>query len=94
MNTEEDVKWEDQPWFLRGQIEGGIELGERLTQDYRDCVVAQEIADRRFNRNDPEAWEKTVNVLVKNAFVLGHMVSGASTLGYPEARNLFEKWSK
>ena len=93
MATTDTARWEDQPGFLRDSIEGGIGFAQTMVRDYTQCVKDKAIADRRFDKDDPQAWEKTVDTLVSNVFILGHMVGGAGTLGLPNAEELFDKYT-
>lgn len=85
-------RWEDAPEQYRMQVTDGVSMMEQYARDYASTVKDKEVADR-FNPDDPKAWSKTVEALFTYTFLFGHMVGGASTMGFPQASELFERYA-
>lgn len=90
----QDAKWEDTPGILRESVEGALDFGGRMVDDYTQTVIEREIASRRYDKDDPEAWAKTVKTLVSVAINHGSMMRCAVELGMPGAKEKLDDLTK
>jgi hypothetical protein len=84
----DEEKWAEVPGIFREQTMNAAAFHERYIRDLRECLYEKAIANASIHESDPKAWEKTVDKAFTWAFLLGDLVGGASTAGFPRAKEI------